>query len=391
MAALALASNGVSQEAVAIEAHPVPPPYSGAYQPIGVDEIGWWHEDDENERKLAASPLVIRDENLSNYVKSVLCKTVGSDRCNSVRIYIVRTPFFNASMSPNGTMRVWSGLLIRVHNEAELGTVLGHEFGHFEKRHTLNHFKAARSGTDLLAWAAVLAAAYPSNQSIQNYRDIELSVYGNLFRYGRDQEREADLLSISYLNNSTLPPQAAAAIWENTMAEASASASSRGLPKPNYKAIAFTASHPPEAERAGYLKALANPQGAARDSGGESYRMHMAKWLPEFMNDQIKLNDFGASEYLITSWGNLGWTPWLWLARGDLYRARGNQRDLINAIEFYGNAIALDPKLSAAYRGQALALLKTGQIESGQKVLATYLTMQPDAPDAPLLRSMLQK
>ncbi|MET3473186.1 putative Zn-dependent protease [Novosphingobium sp. 1529] len=388
---LLLASNGASAATIATEKSPVPAPYSGAYQPIGVDEIGLWHEEDDEERKLAASPLLIRDEDLTQYVKSVLCKTVGIDRCNSVRIYIIRTPLFNASMSPNGTMRVLSGLLLRVHNEAELGTVLGHEFGHFEKRHTLSQFKARRSGTDLLAWAAVLAAASPSNQAIDNYRNIELSVYGNLFRFSRDQEREADKLAISYLNSSSLPPQFASAIWENVMAEAAASASSRGLPKPNYKAIAFSASHPPDGERASYLKELADPQGATRNDGAESYRAHMSKWLPEFMSDQVKLNDFGASEFLITSWGSLGWTPWLWLARGDLYRTRGAPRDLINAIEFYDNAIALDPKLSAAYRGKALALLKTGQMERGQKILATYLDMRPEAPDAALLRTMIQK
>lgn len=110
---------------------PPPPPFEGVYQPQGVDEMGLWKEDDETERKLANSPLVIRDEALNNYVRSVLCKTVGNDRCNSVRIYILRIPIFNATMSSNGTMRVYSGLLLRATSEAELGSVLGHEFGHF--------------------------------------------------------------------------------------------------------------------------------------------------------------------------------------------------------------------------------------------------------------------
>ena len=40
---------------------PAPPPYTGAYQPRGVDEIGAWAEADEDERQLALSPLRIRD------------------------------------------------------------------------------------------------------------------------------------------------------------------------------------------------------------------------------------------------------------------------------------------------------------------------------------------
>jgi predicted Zn-dependent protease len=114
------------------------------YQPTGVDEIGLWREDDEQERALAASPIVIRDEALTSYVKGVLCAAVGQDRCNATRIYILREPSFNATMVPNGTMRVYSGLLLRVHSEAELAAILGHEFGHFEKRHGLQEFKAKR-------------------------------------------------------------------------------------------------------------------------------------------------------------------------------------------------------------------------------------------------------
>src|SRR3546814_1178828 len=96
------------------------PIYEGAYQPKGVDEIGLWQRDDEYERALVASPVVIRDEALSAYVKSVLCRAVGTDRCDATRVYILREPTFNATMSPNGTMRVYSGLLLRVRSEAEL-------------------------------------------------------------------------------------------------------------------------------------------------------------------------------------------------------------------------------------------------------------------------------
>lgn len=359
--------------------------------PVGVDEIGLWHEDDEDEQKLANSSMLIRDEALTGYVKDVLCRTVGSDRCNATRVYIVRTPAFNATMSPNGTMRVWTGLFLRVHSEAELATVLGHEFGHFEKRHGVSKFKAQRGGTDLMAWASLLAALSATNQSAQNYQDLRVAVYGNIYRFSRDTEREADRLAIAYLNKSLFPPQYAASVWENVMAEATASSVAKGLSKPDFRSISFAASHPPDAERSAYFHALADSNGSGRDAGAESYLTHMAKWLPQFMDDQIKLNDFGASEYLITSWGSRGWTPWLWLARGDLYRTRGMPRDLTNAIEFYDNAIALDPKLSAAYRGQALALFKTGQAERGRKVLQAYMDMQPDAPDASMLRTMLAK
>jgi len=384
-----LAANCLATAPLAAKPAPLPPPFEGFYQPQGVDEIGWWSEDDESERRLAASPLVIRDEKLNAYLKDVLCRAVGDDRCNATRIYVMREPTFNATMSFNGTMRVFSGLLLRMRNEAELAAVLGHEFGHFESRHGLNRFKAARTGTDILAWGALLASMAPSYDARRTYRSLEISVYGNLFRYSRDHEREADLLGLGYLNQSSLAPQAASHVWQNLMGEIEASAVARGLKKPKFNAIAFTASHPPEGERAAYLAALAASENVTRDYGVERYRDALKSWLPVFLDDQIKLNDFGGSEYIIANLAEDGWTATLWHARGELYRTRGNQRDLVNAAQFYSNAIALDESLAEAHRGLGLSLFKTGERARGQISLARYLELAPDADDAKMIRMML--
>ncbi|MCC6828812.1 MAG: M48 family metalloprotease [Novosphingobium sp.] len=346
---------------------------------------------DEDERVLTTSDLVIHDEALTAYVAKVLCDTVGADRCKATRVYIIREPAINASMAPNGTMRVFSGLLLRMRSEAELGAVLGHEFGHFERRHTLNHFKARRSGTDILAWASVLASISTSSSIQRSNQNIQLQVYGDLYRFGRNQEREADILGLSYLNQSRLRPQAASQVWQNQMAEIEASARVKGLSKPNFSTIAFTASHPPEAERAVYLADLAQPDAANRDDGAERYRAALMPWMPLFLADQIKLNDFGASEYVIQSLAQGGWSAQLWLARGELYRGRGNPRDLVLAAEFYTHALEMDAGLADAYRGLGLSRLKTGQRSEGLEALRKYLQLKPDASDASMIRMMLPK
>lgn len=384
-----LAASCLAPVPAGAEPAPPPPPYEGVYQPQGVDEIGLWREDDESEHRLAASPLVVRDEKLTSYLKEVLCRAVGDDRCNATRIYVLREPTFNATMSLNGTMRVFSGLLLRMRNEAELAAVLGHEFGHFERRHGLNQFKAARTGTDLLAWGMLLASMSPSYDARRTYQSLEISIYGNLYRYSRDHEREADLLGLGYLNRSSLAPQAASQVWQNLMGEMEASALARGLKKPKFNAYAFTASHPPHDERAAYLAALALPEGSSRDLGAQRYRDALAPWLSIFLDDQIKLNDFGASEYIIANLAEDGWTANLWHARGELYRTRGNQRDLVHAAQFYSNAIALDENIAAAHRGLGLSLFKTGERARGQQALKRYLELAPDADDAKMIQMIL--
>jgi predicted Zn-dependent protease len=286
-------------------------------------------------------------------------------------------------------MRVFSGLFLRVRNEAELGAVLGHEFGHFESRHTLNAFKARRSSSDLLAWSALLTSMSTSYSVHRSFQDLQLAVYGSLFRHSRDQEREADLLGLSYLNGSQLRPQGAEAVWRTIMAEGESSARARGLKKPNYKAIAFTASHPPEGERASYLSRLADPAGADRDDGSVRYREALSPWLPMLLEDQVKLNDFGASDFLIENLAEGGWTAELWFARGELYRMRGSPRDFANAVTFYENAIKADPAHAMARRGLGLSLIKAGRSTEGQAALTEYLSMKPDASDAKMIKLLL--
>jgi predicted Zn-dependent protease len=219
----------------------------------------------------------------------------------------------------------------------------------------------------------------------RSFRDLQFSIYGNFYRFNRDQEREADLAGLGYLNASALRPQAAARVWKNMIGELQASAVSRGLKKPKFDAVAFTATHPPEAERAVYLDALAAPEGDSRDEGATRYKQAMTKWLPVFLDDQIKLNDFGGSEYLINALAQEGWTPWLWHARGELYRARGAQRDLVHAAEFYGKAVALEPAHPYAHRGLGLSLIKTGRSTEGRAALERYLQLKPDASDAAMI------
>jgi predicted Zn-dependent protease len=388
LAAAAVPAASAVKGKAAVPAPP-PAPYAGAYQPQGVDEVGLWREDDEHERRLAESALVIRDEALNAYVRQVLCAAVGTDRCGSVRLYVLRVPVFNASMSPNGTMEVYSGLLLRTRSEAELAAVLGHEFGHFEKRHTLRQFKARRGGSDLMSWAAVLTAMAGTQQAGRSFDDLQYTVLGSLIRYGRDQEEEADLVGIGYLNASRLRPGAASRVWRSLILEQEASAAARGLRKPDFHRVAFFDTHPASGNRAAYLYALADPDGEAREEGEARYAAALGTWMPTFLDDQIKLNDFGASDYLIGHLAESGWSAPLWRARGDLFRARGQPRDLMNAADFYAKAVALDPMMAEAQRGLGLCLVKTGRTAEGAAALRRYLQLKPAAPDAAMIGSIL--
>lgn len=361
------------------------PPFSQAYAPTNADERGAWMEADEFERKLRDSRSVIRDPALNAYVRGVLCRTVGADRCGAVRIYIQRVPAFNATMMANGAMTVWSGLLLRVRNEAELGAVLGHEFGHFELRHTLNGFRNRRGATNLIAWASILAPTAGLA--------LQLDAIGGVFAFDRAQEREADLIGFRYLADCPYPSAAAADVWDRLMGETDATALGRRRKAHQHYTAGFFATHPTNLERATYLRSAA-VQAADTDAPAvDGHAAAMAAWLPEFLTDQIKLNDFGGTEYLLAGLAATpaGWTAPLSFARGELYRERGNPRDLVSAAQFYREVIATGHAMPEAHRGLGLALLRGQEEAGGRAALATYLRLKPEASDAALISTLLSQ
>jgi predicted Zn-dependent protease len=363
------------------------PPYSAAYEPRTVDERGLWMDADEHERQLRDSPLVIRDEALNTYVRDVLCNSVGADRCSGARIYVLEVPATNAFMAPNGMMVIWSGLLLRTRNEAELGSVLGHEFGHFELRHGLQDFKRRRTTGDVVAWLSVLGGLAGTSTALS-----QIALVGSYFRFNREQETEADLLGLKYLGTSPYPAMAASGFWQNIMAENDATAAGRKRkPQTRYSA-GFFDSHPTDLKRALYLKEAASKLGDSTDNS-QSARHYAAirNHLPRFLEAQVKLNDFGGTEYLLGQVATSnGWTGELLYARGELYRTRGNPRDLVSASQFYGDAIKAGFTKPEARRGLGLSLMRSGQTSGGKAALTEYLRMMPEASDAKAISALIE-
>lgn len=362
------------------------PPYVAAYEPTSVDERGMWMEADEYERRLRDSPLVIRDEALNGYARRVLCQTVGDDRCKAVRIYILEVPAFNAMMVPNGAMIIWSGLLLRARSEAELAAVLGHEFAHFELRHSLNGFKQRRTASDIGAWITVLGGIANTPTG-----DVQISLLGSMFQYKREQEESADLLGLRYLGASPYPAMAASDVWRHVMAEADATATGRKQKAKQRYSAGFFDTHPTELKRAVTLGAAAAKLGDGGDPAQASHRAAIAPHLPLFLKGQMGLNDFGGSEYLLRELAaTSGWSGDLLFARGELYRQRGNPRDLVSAAQFYGEALKAGYAAPEVHRGLGLSKLRSGQATDGKAALAEYLKLRPDASDAKTISALLQ-
>jgi predicted Zn-dependent protease len=354
-------------------------PWQGIPKPQGKDEEGLWMLADDEERQLAQSARRLRDPVLEAHVKDVLCRTVGSERCRDVRIYVMRVPLFNATMRPNGAMEVWTGLFFRTASDDELAVVLAHEFAHFEKRHSLNAYQRLRKSANNAAWVSIFGVPLIP----------ELSLLAGFTSFSREQEKEADLLSLAYLKQAGWPAEAGTRMWSRLIGEARATAVARGQPPDRLLKSGLFDTHPGMRDRAAYLKpaevdALSDP----RQDQVTSYRAAIRAILPEILQDQFGRNDFGGTDYILDQLLAIAPDPDLLLAKGELYRRRGSPRDMEVAIPLYRAALAMPDARPEAWRGLGAALVRTGARAEGVCAIRTYLAAKPEATDAALLTSM---
>ena len=370
--------------ALALAAAPTPPVVVGpGYVPQDRDERGLWMQVEESERALKLSSFVIRDAALNAYVRGVFCRTVGDAQCAGVRIYIVRTPVFNASMAPNGMMLVYSGLFLRTRNEAQLAAVLAHEYTHYRERHSLMSFRDLKGKANVASLFALLG---PIGSVVQ------LGLISSIFAHSRGQEADADAGSIPMMARANYDPHEAARVWEQLRDEMDATAVARRAKSRKDMDRGLFADHPPTAERMAALRALADrePAPAGATMGREPYRAALAAYWPDFVDDQIKLNDFGGTEFLLADLAREGWTADLLYARGELYRIHGTPADLAAAARFYRSAAAMPDAPPECWRGLGLVQLRAGVRAYGQDALRKYLALKPAASDAAMIKMMAE-
>lgn len=354
------------------------------YVPQDKDERGIWMQMDEAERKLKTSNFIMRDPALNSYVRSVFCRTVGEAECKDVRFYIVRTPEFNASMAPNGMMVIFSGLFLRTRDEAQLAGILGHEYTHYQRQHSLKMFREVKSKSNTMAWLSIIPVA--SYAALGALTVVQLGMLASVYGFSRDMEREADGGSLSMLSKAGYDPMSASRVWMEIRAEDEATALERKSKAHKGEGSIF-ATHPPTLERMIGLKTQAEALAGAGTApvNRSEFRAALAPFWAGFIDDQIKLNDFGATEFLIGHLASDGWTPELQFARGELYRSRGKPEDFPKAAEFYHASVSSETAPVEAWRGLGLALLRAGKQPEGQAALKTYLAKSPTAPDRAMM------
>ena len=361
------------------------------FRPTDKDEQGLWKEMERAEEEIAGSNLLIQDPKLTGYLKNLI-GTVGGPAAKDFRIYLAHIPDFNAMMFPSGFAVVFTGLLLRMRNEAQLAGVIAHESGHFLRRHQIRSWRDQRRKTDIFAIGAMMAGVGGAGAGVYLGDYVQLAQLGtllSLFQYSREMEAEADAMGARLIAEAGYAPVEMANIWEQLIGEEEASARYRR--KRRRRGSLFD-THPSEGSRMVDLRADAAEvtlPGKSYDIYRDRYLSTIASIRPMLLDDQVKLNDPGASQYLIETLARDGWNGLLRFYEGEVWRLRNRHGDDLRAAQSYAAAVLYPDAPADAFRWHGILLMKAGRGAEARAAFAKYLTLKPDAPDAAWVRQMM--
>lgn len=149
---------------------------------------------------------------------------------------VLESTTINAWCLPGGKIAVYTALMKKFNNEAELACVVAHEIAHAIARH----------GGERMSWNYLMALGSLGVSAIgNNWLETVYGIgseYGVMLPYSREHEREADSIGLTLMAKAGYNPNAAVDFWERF--SGGESASILGM---------FTSTHPCDAERIGLI------------------------------------------------------------------------------------------------------------------------------------------
>ncbi len=389
-AALALGVTGTATARIAPAS--MTPLVGPGYRPVDADEKGLWQQLERVEEEIAGSNILVKDPALNRYLGNLI-GSVGGPAAKDFRIYLARVPDFNAFMAPTGFAVIFTGLLLRMRNEAQLAGVIAHEAAHFLRKHQIRSWRDTKRKSDIFAVLSMAGgvAGGAAGFATGNLQQLaQLGTILSLLRYSREMEAEADAMGVRLLADAGYDPMAMSRTWEQLIAEEKMSARYRR--RTYRRGISLFETHPLPESRMADMRVSA----AEVVVPGRRYNDHRARYLsalaeirPTLLDDQVKLNDPGTSQYIVNTLAIDGWNGLLRHNEAEIWRLRNRKDDDARAAQGYAAAVAYPDAPADAWRWHGIMLAKAGRRDESRAALTRYLSMAPNAPDAPFVRQML--
>lgn len=349
------------------------------------NDLRWEMEEDALEfiDRVKSLNLNFNDPYLENYIYSLIAKIIPEGlidgRPGNINLLILIDPTLNASMYPNGTLVINSGLLANLHSEDELVAILSHEIAHYVCDHSIQNINKEITRQKRAAFWAALAtgvtaaaegyAAYNNNYYIPGGATIGMAVLSSSIasqavkrlgmKYNYDQEFEADQLSIEILQslgyNKNALSTALNRLKDEQEVERSLSMYFSSYTHPALMERIYKAGSPENISDNKFEKYISFAVTSTAQMKFQDRRFNQALSL---VTQNINNNVGTAEDYILKANCYLA-----------LYNTQESNKEVLNAIN---KAKALNPNDINIYKSEILALLRLGNQTSALDKLKEY-------------------
>ncbi len=341
--------------------------------------------------------MLFDDPALDAYMQGIVDK-LFPERRGQLRVRTFRHPEFNAFAVATGGIYFHTGTLLRLEDESQLASVLGHEGTHVTADHVYRSVKGAKSTVKSTVFLGVIAAGAGLPPGLA-------SIFGlsSMAGFSRDYEREADRGGFDRIVRAGYEPRAGAEAFARLERELAA----RHVTQGGY----FFASHPRVAERVQTQSEFAQGIEAAGERDTERYR---AITLNARLDALTQLHQAGDGKSLVFLLGDENLLATLpaytrfYLAEGYRLRseaarkARADTRsktelqsqrdeDAERALAEYRRTIEEAPEYGPPYQALAMHYLRGGDKPQALALFTRFVELTPDPKQSGYARQYVDK
>jgi predicted Zn-dependent protease len=138
------------------------------------------------ESQIEHSTVLFDDPELNAYLQEVTDR-MFPDMTGKLRVRTFRDPDFNAFAVATGGIYFHTGTLLRLDDEAQLASVLGHEGTHVTADHIYRHTRSAKSASGITLFTGMVAAGFGIPPVL-----VQIVGLSSMAGFSRAYERESD-------------------------------------------------------------------------------------------------------------------------------------------------------------------------------------------------------
>jgi predicted Zn-dependent protease len=333
----------------------------------------------ELEGQIANSGRLYGDAELDAYLQSVVDR-LFPDKVGQLHVRVYRDTDFNAFAVSTGDIYFNTGTFLRLADEAQLATVLGHEGTHVTADHMYRTIRSAKSTSVITR--VVAGAAYAASGVDPTL--VQMVGVSTMMGFSRDFEREADRGGFDRMAAAGYDGTAGAEIWDRLERELKI----RKIPRAPY----FFASHPAVHERLLTLAELSRARGLGGQRQVDQYRARTQKVRMDVLADIHREGDGKLLVFLLDTEKMLDGLPAearFYLAEG--LRFRNADGDAQRSVAEYELTLTQAPDFGPTYYALGMQCLRAGDKPRALSLFQAFLERDPQSQHVAYARSYVEQ